>query len=86
MVRMAPRELNIHRNKKTFIDFLCDSAHVEIEGYIDNLDIQKVNDMFHKGPIYLMTEAEANEYLALKHEKEVREAETKEEENNEEHN
>ena len=42
--------------------------------------------MFSRGPIYLMTEAEADEYLALKHEKEVREAEKEEEENNEEHN
>lgn len=80
MVRMSLRELNIHRNKKTFIDFLCNSAHVEIEGHIDDLDIEKVNDIFRKGAVYLMTEAEANEYMALKH------AETKEEENNEEHN
>ena len=86
MVRMNLSELTIHKNKKNFIDLLSCSPHVEIEGSVSSCDIQEINEMFSRGPIYLMTEAEADEYLALKHEKEVREAEKEEEENNEEHN
>jgi hypothetical protein len=84
MVRMNLRELNIHQNKKNFIDLLSCSPYVELEGSVSSIDIQEINDMFCKGPIYLLTEKEAYEYLALKHAEEVRNAETKEEENNEE--
>jgi len=81
MVRMNLSELTIYKHRKTFIDLLCDSPHVKMEGSVSSTDVQEVHDMFRKGAIYLMTVEEANEYLALKHEKEV---ETKEEENNEE--
>lgn len=84
MVRMNLSELNIHRNKKNFIDLLSCSPYVELEGSVSSSDIQEINDMFFRGPIYLMTEAEANEYIVLKHREEVRKAETKEEESNEE--
>lgn len=84
MVHMNLSELTIYKHRKTFIDLLCDSPHVKMEGSVISTDVQKVHDMFHKGAIYLMTVDEANEYLALKHEKEVREVETKEEERNEE--
>lgn len=83
MVHMNLSELTIYKHRKTFIDLLCYSPHVEMEGSVSSADVQEVHDMFRKGAIYLMTVDEANEYLALKHEKEV---ETKEEENNEEHN
>lgn len=89
MVRMNLSELTIHRNKKNFIDLLSCSPHVEIEGSVSSSDVPEIDEMFCRGPIYLMTEAEANEYLVLKQREEVRkvkEAETKEEENNEEHN
>lgn len=81
MVRMNLKELNIYRSNKNFISSLSRSAYVKIDGSVSNLDIQAINDMFDKGSIYLMTVEEANEYMTLKHEKEV---ETKEEENNEE--
>lgn len=84
MVRMNLRELNIHQNKKNYIDLLSCSPYVELEGSVSSIDIQEVYDMFCKWPIYLLTEEEANEYLALKHAEEVRNAETKEEESNEE--
>ena len=88
MVRMNLSELAIHRNKKNFIDLLSVSPHVEIEGSVSSSDIQEINDMFFRGPIYLLTEAEANEYLELKRAEEVRKFKeankTKEEESNEE--
>lgn len=88
MVRMDLKELTIHRNKKDFIDLLSVSPHVEIEGLASSIDIPEINEMFCLGPIYLMTKAEAEEYLELKHAEEVRKfkeaQKTKEEENNEE--
>ena len=90
MVRMNLSELTIHRNKKNFIDLVSVSPHIEIEGSVSSSDVPEINEMFCRGPIYLMTEAEAEEYLALKHAEEVRKfketAKTKEEENNEEYN
>ena len=83
MVRIGLRELNIHQNKKNFIDLLSCSPYVELGGSVSSFDIQALSDMFHIGSIFLLTAEEADEYLALKHEKE---AETKEEKNNEEHN
>lgn len=81
MVRMNLSELTIHKNKKNFIDLLSCSPHVEIEGSVSSSDIQEISDMFHEGPIYLMTEKEAGEYMVLKQREEV---ETKEGEDNEE--
>ena len=88
MICMNLDELTIHRkeNRNNFIDLLSVSPiipHIKIEGSVSSSDIPEINEMFCRGPIYLMTKAEAEEYLELKHEKEV---ETKEEESNEEHN
>ena len=88
MVRMNLSELNIHRNKKNFIDLLSVSPHIEIEGSVSSSDVPEIDEMFCRGAIYLMTEAEAEEYLELKRENEVRKfketVKTKEEESNEE--
>ena len=84
MICMNLSELNIHRNKKNFIDLLCDSPHVKMEGSVSKLDIQALNDMFNKGSVFLITSEEATEYLALKLNEETKDAETKEEESNEE--
>lgn len=86
MICMNLSELDIYRSNKSPLSLLIRSAHVKMEGSVSKLDIQALNDMFNKGSVFLITGEEANEYLALKHEKEVREVETKEEENNEEHN
>ena len=88
MICMNLDELTIHRkeNRNNFIDLLSVSPiipHIKIEGSVSSSDIPEINEMFCRGPIYLMTKAEAEEYLELKREKEV---ETKEEESNEEHN
>lgn len=85
MVRMNLSELTIHRNKKNVIDLLGCSPYIKIEGFISSIDVPEIDEMFCQGPIYLMTAKEANEYMALKSEvRKVKEAEIKEEENNEE--
>ena len=84
MICMNISELTIYKHRKTFIDLLCDSPHVKMEGSVSKLDIQALNDMFDKGSVFLITGEEATEYLALKLNEETKDAETKEEESNEE--
>lgn len=88
MVHMDTKELTIHRSRGDIVTLLSISPYVTIEGSIRSADIQELNDMFRIGPIYLMTKAEAEEYLELKRAEEVRKfkeaAKTKEEERNEE--
>ena len=95
MICMNLSELTIRRNRdrNNFIDLLSVSPlipHIKIEGSVSSSDVPEINEMFCRGPIYLMTKAEAEEYLELKRENEVRKfkeaAKTKEENNDEEHN
>lgn len=86
MICMSLSELDIYRSNKSPLSLLNRSAHVKMEGSVSKLDIQALNDMFNKGSVFLITGEEATEYLALKLNEETKDAEIKEEENNEEHN
>lgn len=85
MVGVEIRDLEVHSRWIQLFDTPSENYNVGMKFLARETVLPDLCQMFSSGkPVYIMTREEADEYLALKHEKEVREAEKEEEENNEE--
>lgn len=81
MVSVEIRDLEVHSRWMTLFDSPSQNYNVSMKFLAGEKTLPDLCQMFSSGrPVYIITKEEREEYLTLKH------AETKEEENNEEHN